>query len=365
VGAHEASRVCQLEEERTCKTTADCVVGLICGSDGACRDHCESDRECVGDQVCNKGVCAEPDELDESGNLPRVLPLQTCRLSSDCDAGQRCVSGNCIAQCLSDRDCAPGETCAEGACAPPPRECQDDDECSKAGQSCVAGACRCECLADVDCAAGESCDGCACQAGPPAECTSAADCADGKQCLDGACACRCVEDRDCPETQRCDGCNCVAPPRPTSIHDATLADAHDIALMQGITDVETRLYLYGSNLSSTLGLEALQSVGSLQLSNLTELLPPEKLPNPFAGLANLTTIRGDFSIANVPIGALELNPALSIGGNVSVQYTSLSCASLETWRQQLIAHGFTGTLSAMWNGGCSGACSQGACFPVP
>ena len=40
VGAHEESRVCQLEQEATCKTSADCVKGFVCGSDGACRDCC-------------------------------------------------------------------------------------------------------------------------------------------------------------------------------------------------------------------------------------------------------------------------------------------------------------------------------------
>lgn len=362
VGAQEASRVCQLEVEATCKTTADCPPGLVCGSDGECRDHCLDDGECIGEQVCQKGACAEPSELDASGQLPSVIPFPPCRLNSDCAEGQRCTSGSCVAQCVSDRDCAPGEACAEGACERAVAdECQSDAQCNRAGSSCVAGECRCQCLADIDCAAGETCDGCACQAPPPPECENASDCDDGEQCVDGACLCGCVEDRDCATGLLCVDCRCVAPPPVTTIHDATLKDATDVLQMRGIKDVEATLRLT-IGLTDTVGLEALESVGSLELFDLVLFSTGGDL---FTGLANLTTIRQDLTIQNLPTSQIQLNPALKIGGKVTIKFTQLSCASLGALQANLEAQGFKGSFEAMYNGGCPGSCSHGTCFFVP
>ena len=62
--------VCQLAQEQTCTYNSQCPDGQVCGSDGQCRDQCASDRDCVSGQVCKKGNCAEPVELDDAGNLP-------------------------------------------------------------------------------------------------------------------------------------------------------------------------------------------------------------------------------------------------------------------------------------------------------
>ncbi len=79
VGAHERAQVCQLELEASCKTSADCAPGFVCSGDGACRDVCVSDRQCVGEQLCIQGVCA-----DRAGRIrqvaatasPHHLPLE-------------------------------------------------------------------------------------------------------------------------------------------------------------------------------------------------------------------------------------------------------------------------------------------------
>lgn len=366
IGAHEASRVCQLEDEAKCQTTTDCAATLVCGADGNCRDFCQSDAECIGSQVCTKGVCAEPKELDASGSLPQVLPFTNCRLNSDCSDGLRCAGGSCIPECVGDRDCLPGEACDAGACrVVTVPECQRDGDCQPEGATCVSKQCRCDCHTDVDCAVGESCDACICHAPPAPECTGPSDCAVGQQCVDGECACACVEDRDCPSGQLCDGCACAARPAPTVIHDATVKDAADIELLKGITEVELRLTLSGSNLTHTAGLEGVQTVGSLELSDLTGLSTDPNAPNPFVGLSGLTLIRGNLQIAKVPVSAIALNPELKVEGNVIVSYTSMSCATLNDFEQALAAHGFTGSFQAMFNGNCVGACSNGSCFPVP
>jgi hypothetical protein len=366
VGAHEASRVCQLEVEAKCQTSADCQASFVCGADGSCRDYCQSDVECIGSQVCSKGVCAEPAELDASGSLPQILPFANCRLNSDCAEGLRCAAGSCIPECVGNRDCPAGEACAAGACRTVTvPECQNDGECQPAGAACVDGQCQCECHADVDCAAGASCDACVCHAPLAPECTGPSDCADGQPCVDGACACGCVQDRDCPSGLSCDGCVCAALPVPTVIHDATVKDAADIAALNGIDEVETNLRLYGTNLTNTSGLEGVRTVGSLDLDNLTGLSTDPNAANPFAGLSGLTLIRGNLQIANVPVSAIELNPELKVEGNVTVNYTSMSCATLQALAETLAARGFVGSFQAMFNGSCQGACSQGSCFPVP
>lgn len=361
VGAHEASRVCQLEVEASCKTLADCVSGFVCSSDGSCRDHCESDDECIGDQVCTQGACAEPRELDESGSLP----VELCRLNSDCHNGQRCSAGACVAECVADRDCAMGQVCDAGACRVViDSECQTDEECDRAGASCVEGKCHCQCLADIDCASGETCDGCACQPAPPPECQTSSDCQGGQQCLAGSCACSCLTDRDCERGFTCSDCSCVPPPAPTTIHDATIKDSNDLALMRGITEVKTKLLLTSSTLTNTSGLESLTRVGSLELQGLWGLDP--ELSNPFSGLANLTLIDGDFEIDNVPIKQLVLNPNLKITGKVSIHSTQMTCATLYTLQQLFAAHGPITLFDAPNNGDCSqGACSLGQCWLIP
>ncbi|HVY29236.1 MAG TPA: hypothetical protein VHB79_21905 [Polyangiaceae bacterium] len=367
VGAHEASRVCQLDVEASCERSLDCEDGFVCGSDGKCRDYCATDSECVDGQVCTTGVCAEPSELDASGHLPQKLDFSTCRLNSECAAGQRCAAGTCLPECVNDRDCAAGQACDQGACRQIPVDaCQSDSECSQAGSSCVDGECRCECHADVDCSNSEICDGCACQPAPAPDCQSSSDCDAGKQCLNGACVCSCVADRDCAEGSLCDGCACQPAPGSTSVHDATIKDSGDIALMRGITDVETTLLISSSNLTTTAGLESLQSVGSIELSGLSGLSGLPADVNPFAGLANLKLIRGNFTIRNVPITGLQLNPELVIQGNVMIQYTKMTCDTLDALEKLFTAHGFSKIFDAYNDGDCSqGACSQGQCFLFP
>jgi hypothetical protein len=286
VGAKRAARTCQLEDEVACQTSADCAPGLWCAADASCRDACQNDAECIGEQVCVKGACAEPSELDDSGELPQVSSLRACRLPSDCEDGETCVAGACLPQCRQDRDCAPGESCRDGACEPPPDEA------------------ACACHADVDCSAGQRCSACACVEIDVA-CRDSSQCEAGKQCVDGQCLCGCVEDRDCPSSQQCDGCSCVARSSVTSVHDAKLKGPLDIVRMRGITRVETTLTLSGSGLKSSLGLEALESVGRLEIISVG-LTDPDAL----AGLGNLTQIDGDLVLEQLAFTDLSFNPKL-------------------------------------------------------
>ena len=365
VGAHVETRVCQLDSEATCTTSVDCLAGFLCGQDGTCRDHCASDAECGGGQVCTHGVCAEPSELDANGNLPEVLGFTTCRLNSDCSAGSSCLAGVCQPQCMTDRDCDASSTCVNGGCqAVTVASCQSDRDCTQAGQTCSGGQCACACHADVDCAGGSTCDGCACHAPRPPECTANTDCHANQQCAAGKCVCQCVTDRDCAQGLVCDGCGCTAAPPVTQVADASVSTPSDLALLAGIDDVQGRLTITGSTLTSTAGLESVHSVGELMINNLTGVDASADSPPALAGLANLTLIRGDLTIQYSSIKSLSFNPELKIEGNVMIQWLSnVNCRALAPFQAHLVAAGFTGTFRALYDGGCQGACVASNCVP--
>lgn len=340
VGAHELERVCQLEEEASCKTNADCVAGFTCSQDGACRDVCASDRECIGEQLCVKGVCAEPYELDDTGELPQVLAHRDCQLSSDCAEGSICAHGACLPECRSERDCALGETCTEGACRAPDPEPP------------------CECHEDVDCNAGETCVACACRSGPAPDCVTNKDCDPGQRCVNGQCDDECKEDRDCPASRVCDTGACVPKPPLAIVKDAIIENAEDLALMRNVREVEGTLVL--RSLSTTEGLEQLVTVGDLQLIYLAF---DEGAPSVLSGLSNLKHIRGDLLFVSTRLPTIDLNPALVVDGSVTFQVSpaQIACGTIATFESQLRSGGFTGCLASSCADDCATSCNDGVC----
>lgn len=323
VGVNARERVCQLDDEQECETNADCAPGLQCAADAECRDVCFADDDCIGEQACVRGVCAEPSELDAQGELPQQLPLATCRLRSDCAEGQRCVGGNCQAECREDSDCSAPQRCEAGACRGAGEMCHSVDECLVPGSTCTEGVCRCECREDVDCAQGALCDGCACRPAAAGECERSADCDDTRQCVDGQCLRQCVDARDCPAGLACYDGGCGPPLPRTMLEDAWIYDSTDIEAMRGITDVRARLFIQGGLLTSTVGLEALERVGSLAVSGF------EASSSPFDGLSGLREIKGDLVVSS--LSAIGLDPAVTIGGNVVASSVYMTCEALQAF----------------------------------
>jgi hypothetical protein len=112
-------RVCQLDYESPCSFNSQCPPALVCSVDGKCRNQCNADRDCVPEQLCVKGVCAEGGELVD-GRLPpsgEVNPIGSpCIYSSDCPAGEGglallCKSGVCAYACYEERDCGRFHRC--------------------------------------------------------------------------------------------------------------------------------------------------------------------------------------------------------------------------------------------------------------
>ena len=54
--------VCQRLIETACEEDADCEGDQRCGVDAACRDRCDDADDCVEDQECSYGSCADAEE---------------------------------------------------------------------------------------------------------------------------------------------------------------------------------------------------------------------------------------------------------------------------------------------------------------
>jgi hypothetical protein len=127
---------CQLADENDCVYNSECPGAQICGRDGECRDECETDKDCVPDQLCVSSSCALAEELDDEGQLPLASdpgpPAGTsCTYDSECvsfDPAFVCRAGVCNYECKADVDCEShvcqvAESASGGLCAPPEIAC--------------------------------------------------------------------------------------------------------------------------------------------------------------------------------------------------------------------------------------------------
>jgi hypothetical protein len=123
VASDRPFHVCQLAEERDCTYNSDCPSGELCGVDLQCRDQCMADRDCVRNQVCVGGTCADPVEL-QNGELPVLQSEagieagggQPCLYTSECEAPLICKNQFCSRECLAPADCAMGYDCVNSRC---------------------------------------------------------------------------------------------------------------------------------------------------------------------------------------------------------------------------------------------------------
>ncbi len=181
--------------------------------DDDCDGTIDEDAPCDNGGVCDNGVCLGP---CTEASCPGIDPA--C-VDVTCEAGFRCVDGECVDACAgvtcpAGTDCRAGrclDACAGFAC----------DECSV----CVGGTCEARCSLD-SCGAGSTCQ---------ADGTCLADacvgvaCAPGFFCEAGACVDACTG-AVCPSGQVCTAGQCVdasAPPPPDDGDDDDPADGGD------------------------------------------------------------------------------------------------------------------------------------------
>ena len=162
--------VCQLEEERNCLYNSDCPEGQVCGTDAQCRDQCMGEADCLKEQLCISGTCAERSELRDGG-LPVVVKDsgpstgQPCTYNTECPERLVCRMGLCQLECLTSVDCSEGRQCVDNRCLIPlcPEvdagsgiACAFNSDCP-GGLICRSGSCTCECRVAADCPVGYDC----------------------------------------------------------------------------------------------------------------------------------------------------------------------------------------------------------------
>jgi hypothetical protein len=347
VGAARPYKVCQLEEERRCQRNRDCPEGLVCGVDGECRDSCETDAQCVARQSCVGGTCADPDELDEHGQLP-VASSQwdraegaPCTYVSDCEGALLCREQVCLPECRADKDCPTGNTCEDSRCAPDgslPSACDYHSECIKEdpGKRCLGGHCLCQCAGPRDCPTAQTCDGCGCIPAPDS-CRINSDCTTpGQVCRDQRCDWECKKDVDCGSGRRCSGGGCVDALDPVDdivTGSVQIGSTLQLERYRGVVEIHGDLTFDSIQLPS-LG-DALQDLavvsGKVSVSNtaLLELSLPklqqakEVVLSDDAALTDIdlpSLVHADFSVKNTPLlatltlSSLQTSPSISILG---------------------------------------------------
>ena len=139
VEAERPVRVCLLPDEQHCRYNSECAGELVCGVDGACRNQCAADRDCVPEQRCVSGTCAADAELVDGGLVALSsgpVSGQPCSFTTDCPEPQVCIDHACRLQCLGDEDCNPY------TCDPVTHRCISELECTPGEQV------QCDCVGD-------------------------------------------------------------------------------------------------------------------------------------------------------------------------------------------------------------------------
>src|SRR5207247_417680 len=116
-----------------------------------------------------------------------------CQSNADCpanpfdDVPPACIHGLCTGSsvvplgCHASTDCNPGNFCAAGACVAIPGACEVSGDC-EAGASCIGGWCGVACSDDSACGGG-ICAGGRCET----RCTAVSECKAFQTCLSGGC----------------------------------------------------------------------------------------------------------------------------------------------------------------------------------
>lgn len=166
---------CEGDDCSACGDTA-CGDGQRCVQD-ECRDACEVDGDCPGDQICRTYQFQPGDE----GRYCVVLPAPSgrftpCENDGECDQahGFSCFEGECNYPCRSHADCVGighcesrvtgGERqtfCARDEQLPAPGDlytrCPDGDECSDPRLCLGAGVGDLDAYCSIDCASDDEC----------------------------------------------------------------------------------------------------------------------------------------------------------------------------------------------------------------
>jgi Cys-rich repeat protein len=209
VGTHECVTT------PTCSNGAGCPGGYYCDNRNACVPGCSSNTDCTSlaaGLTCN-------------ATTHQCIPGGGCMTDRDCMSNEACVAGTCRGTstlCQFNYQCNPGDECVDGRCLATCRQgatdggvgacpsglvCSTDGHCVEpaptgggtcsncaAGQVCSNGACVSACTADSQCNTGDFCDNGVCRLDdrrPPPFCVMDSQCAAGSVCRNGVCRAAC------------------------------------------------------------------------------------------------------------------------------------------------------------------------------
>lgn len=316
----KSRNVCQLPEEQSCSKFGGCAGGQVCGVDAECRDQCTTERDCIAEQVCSLGTCADKTELNAAGVLEssssRPPAPAPCSYDSDCPEKELCRGGTCRPGCSKDQDCEAGQACQAGSCVSPPAPtgCVHDSECDE-GDHCASGICQTP-------------------AKPPEpECSSNQDCTRaGQHCQANRCRCECETDNECARGQTCeDSCQCVA--SGVIQGDVEINDVAQLAALDNVVQITGLLSIRIWGTTTELHVQSLRSVGNVVVRPGRPGYPDVRVT--FDALETATSgITCDAALCQFP--KLRTADSLTLRGDTSLSLPALESAGIMKLRGSLL-----------------------------
>jgi len=194
-----AAQAQQCRNPRTCGTSTPCCPSFRCES-GTCqplRKCSKQNPRCPAGTTCCQRAGDKTGTCIQTCTAPKILNTSTC--ACECPAGTEFVNGTCVQTCTAGANNCPPNNCVcsgdTGHCVQTGFDrvvpCSLDTDC-QAGQRCVSGViCAGACGAGGEpCPAGQQCHvnyGCV-----PACNSNNADCSTGYICSDNACVPACA-----------------------------------------------------------------------------------------------------------------------------------------------------------------------------
>lgn len=209
-----------------CCSNSDCVGTQVCQK-GICNGDCRTDDDCKGSFACINNQCST--QTCRSGYKmcnSQCIPNNRCCTDKDCLNNFACVGNQCsttkcttsyklckqvciqISQCCSDQDCSTDKKCESGGCVArcPSQQTWCVSQCVNLQSSQThCGSCKKACKTGFSCKGGQ----CQCPAGQKdcngvcSQCCANNDCGGTQVCQSGFCKGNCRSDNDCRSNFAC------------------------------------------------------------------------------------------------------------------------------------------------------------------
>jgi alpha-tubulin suppressor-like RCC1 family protein len=211
-----ALNVCQLPTEAHCYYNSMCQSPLVCGRDEQCRNQCQSDVDCVMDQVCtSSGVCADKSQIVAGTN---DVTLVTTGRDGGADmyasgtAGESGAAGSSGSGGVTGAGGSAGSTGTGGSAGAAGKAGASGagGSAGKGGSSGTGGTGGTGAGCTMSCGVGTQCVNGSCQpCGASTQVCCGSVCNPNLTCSGGTCTCGAVTQACCGGTQCNSGLSCV------------------------------------------------------------------------------------------------------------------------------------------------------------